>query len=854
MGASVLGEILYGEADTPIGPWVYTQKVVTHNSYSLYNPWQHPHYEKDNGRVIYFEGTYTTAFSGAKVGVPRYNYNQVMFKLELDDPRLFLPVPVYRLEEHRQECLCHLYRTNGDVPEDYQGKREIPFFAPDRPREGTVPVYEVTDPKTGALVLTADAPQEANARIVFYAEEAAKADPSPATALLYEHTHRASKSRIYSDPEGPRRFRLQENETANMPSLGKPDSVQPLRRGVRHRIMQKTNDSYFRITVIDEATGRGVPAVKLTTMHAAVYHTDSAGVIAFHEPGLIGQLVHFEVETDGYTVIKDGSGGPKGVTFKIAPGECGVVRMQRQLAAQRLYRITGADIYRDSLLLGDEAPVKEPLLNAMVTGQDSTLVTRYKDRLFWAWGDTCSPRFSNHWNFKVTCATSPLPGNGTLDPDKGIDLTYFTKEDGFTKQMAPLPGGYLYWLWGMISLKDETGRERLFSSFMRIQPGNLVGDRLVHDDEEKEKKPGKPETSTEKEKKKNWPSFSIVGHGVVEFNDEKEIFESVWEREMETPVINFGHPFRHRENGTDYIYYPPAWPNVRVKADVASLMDPDSFEGFTCLKEGCKFDGTAEQLDRAPDGSLRYSWKTKTSPIGPRELNKLAEAGHIKPEEGWARFRETETGAFIGSQHNTVNWNAYRERWIMITGQAGGTSPLGEILYAEGDTPLGPWVYTQKIVTHDNYSFYNPCHHPHSDKDGGRVIYFEGTYTRSFTTNPVGTPRYNYNQIMYKMDLEDPRLFVPVPVYCLAGEANAYRTKKDVPRRLERPARDPLFRARSSERRHGAGLLRYRARLHHAHDGQARGAGRRHRFLRRALCRRSRRTGRRSSCANGAPV
>jgi hypothetical protein len=48
----------------------------------------HPFFDKDGGRVIYFEGTYTDAFSAAKMKTPLYNYNQIMYKLRLDDPRL----------------------------------------------------------------------------------------------------------------------------------------------------------------------------------------------------------------------------------------------------------------------------------------------------------------------------------------------------------------------------------------------------------------------------------------------------------------------------------------------------------------------------------------------------------------------------------------------------------------------------------------------------------------------------------------------------------------------------------------------------------------------------------------------
>jgi len=49
-------------------------------------------------------------------------------------------------------------------------------------------------------------------------------------------------------------------------------------------------------------------------------------------------------------------------------------------------------------------------------------------------------------------------------------------------------------------------------------------------------------------------------------------------------------------------------------------------------------------------------------------------------------------------------------------------------------------------------------HHSYFDAEGGRIIYFEGTYTHTFSGNPVPTPRYDYNQIMYRLDLADERL------------------------------------------------------------------------------------------------
>jgi hypothetical protein len=69
-----------------------------------------------------------------------------------------------------------------------------------------------------------------------------------------------------------------------------------------------------------------------------------------------------------------------------------------------------------------------------------------------------------------------------------------------------------------------------------------------------------------------------------------------------------------------------------------------------------------------------------------------------------------------------------------------------------------------KVVTHDRYSFYNPKQHPMFTPKNGRFIYFEGTYTNTFSGNPDVTPRYDYNQVMYRLDLADPRLALPRPV------------------------------------------------------------------------------------------
>jgi hypothetical protein len=142
----------------------------------------------------------------------------------------------------------------------------------------------------------------------------------------------------------------------------------------------------------------------------------------------------------------------------------------------------------------------------------------------------------------------------------------------------------------------------------------------------------------------------------------------------------------------------------------------------------------------------------------------------MKPHEGLIQLRDFWTAAPIAPFGATVEWNSYRKRWIMLV-----QGRPGEIWYAEGDTPLGPWVYSTKVVMHDRYAFYLPVQHPFFAQQNGRLIYFEATYTDFFSDTPARTPRYDYNQIMYRLALDDARLFLPVPVYRVAGNDGSTR-------------------------------------------------------------------------------
>lgn len=128
----------------------------------------------------------------------------------------------------------------------------------------------------------------------------------------------------------------------------------------------------------------------------------------------------------------------------------------------------------------------------------------------------------------------------------------------------------------------------------------------------------------------------------------------------------------------------------------------------------------------------------------------------LKPQ---ATFDSATDGQPVKPHTGAIAWNPWRKRWVTVFMESDGKpSKLGELWYAEADAPTGPWGKAVKILTHENYTFYNPCLHPELTPADSPILLFEGTYTREFADRPAPTPRYDYNQILYRLDLNDPAL------------------------------------------------------------------------------------------------
>jgi hypothetical protein len=461
----------------------------------------------------------------------------------------------------------------------------------------------------------------------------------------------------------------------------------------------------FAIHVVDAATGRGVPMVELEATSHLVWVTDSNGFAAIDEPELEGTSAFFHIRSHGYTFPKDRF-GYAGARCLVRRGTTKKVKLGRNNIAERLYRLTGSGIYSDSVKLGRAVPTKNAVRNGGVFGQDSVVNAIYKGKLFWFWGDTNRASYPLG-NFAVSGATSLLPKDGGLPPDRGVDLTYFVNKRGFSRPMCKIEGRGPVWIFGLMVVEHE-GKERMLTHFSRMK--NL-GTRLEH--------------------------------GIVVYDDAQERFVKTKVFPLASNLHPGGNPVRVGE----WFYFPNPYPTARVRARYEDILDVDMYEAFGYH-----------------DGAWR--WKGGTRKRSARRPQKLP-----KGIQNWMGLRDVETGKAIKGHGGTIHWNAHRKKWVMIALETFGRSMLGEVWFAEADTLMGPWGYARRIVTHKSYSFYNVKQHPYFDEDGGRRIYFEGTYTAMFSGAKTKTPRYDYNQIMYRLDLDDERLKLPVPVYEVEGEA-----------------------------------------------------------------------------------
>jgi len=523
----------------------------------------------------------------------------------------------------------------------------------------------------------------------------------------------------------------------------------------------KSNDAlppelnYFKIRIVDSKTGRGIPLAKLETTNSTVYYTDSNGYIAYYEPGLMGEDVFFYVSAHGYR-FNEKTFDYVGKTIKVEPGGDFTFVMDRINLAERIYRLTGQGIYSDTIALGLEAPIKNPVINGEVMTSDETHAVEYKGSIYWIFNDALIPADKTD-NFRIVGAKSKLPANGGLDPKVGVNLEYFTETDGVTaksifqkKDGDPEKAS----LSGLMVVNDKSGQEKLIAFYeLSDSKGN------------------------------------VLERGVTVFDDEKNVFSEriVLESNNGAPVKNswnspYGQAVKYTDGGKDFYLLTKSgdytWPVVRVPATFEAVTDLSQYESFSPYKEGLNkedilrlhsklsaaksknesikgADWLRDYLGLDSDGDLIFSWKKNTEPLSAENEKRLIEYGLVNPQNAFFQVKGDNNA--IQLQEVTVRYNEYRKAWVFIGLEYNGSSMSGEVWFSEAPSPVGPWLNAKKVVTHEKYSLLNLFQYHFFSEDGGKVIYFDGTFTvrGNNKSDVLPAPKYENNRIMYRLDLTE---------------------------------------------------------------------------------------------------
>ncbi len=326
-----------------------------------------------------------------------------------------------------------------------------------------------------------------------------------------------------------------------------------------------------------------------------------------------------------------------------------------------------------------------------ILGCDSVQNAEHNGRLFWSWGDTTLPGYPLGL-FHMLGATTELKPLASFEPPVRLQFDYFTKDKTASSLQSP-----------------QYQAPRNIAQMPGEGPTWLGGFASLPD------RHGRKHLVASYAKIK--PPLETYEAGLCVWNEESQVFDRtrvVWTKSDTTPELTqcpLGHPVTWEDvNGEKWMLFGDPFPTLRCPADFESWSDPAQWQPLT---------------------------PQSTVPIDPR----------IKQH-----YREESVQAHRGA----IAWNDYRNKWITVFTQMNGkASLLGELWYAEADQPTGPWSNAIHVVTHSKYTFYNPQLHPTFTEKGSPIILFEATYTKEFSGTVEATPRYNYNQVLYRLDLDE---------------------------------------------------------------------------------------------------
>ncbi len=446
----------------------------------------------------------------------------------------------------------------------------------------------------------------------------------------------------------------------------------------------------FGIRVVDEASGHGIPMATLSTNHGLQLVTDSGGWALFDEPDLMGCRVYFSLSSPGYAFPRDDKGFT-GTQLIPTPDGRATLKMIRLNIAERVCRLTGSGVYRDSSILEGGRQLPSLHKSPDICRQSISQATVHDGKIFWVWkrSELCSDPLA-----EVACvgATSDLAAGA---PDSGVLFEALLSKSGAPQSLFPQAEGVMPELDGLISVTGSDGQAHLLARYRLL---SMAG--------------------------------ATLEQGIAEFRKEGK-FEAIVrlgnEYEWQFPQ---GQAVRVKTDGTEWIYFATPFCHVRVPANYEAIRSPTSYQALTLM-----------------EGAGKLVWQQAVRPMTAEDEARWLQHEMLEASQARTQVRDAESRRRIELAGGSVRWNEFRKRWIMLAARG-----LDEIWYAEAASAEGPWRRAVKVLDVPGCDIQRPSQHEFMDQEGGRIVYFEGCHSG------MGTPYYEGNQMLYRVDLSDARL------------------------------------------------------------------------------------------------
>jgi hypothetical protein len=209
-----------------------------------------------------------------------------------------------------------------------------------------------------------------------------------------------------------------------------------------------------------------------------------------------------------------------------------------------------------------------------------------------------------------------------------------------------------------------------------------------------------------------------------------------------------------------YIYFTSAYPQYRVPAHPASFAAlPTTYEGWSCLENGTTV--ADNRVERGSSGKPVWQWRLATeAPSEDDEKHKL----NLWPAGRWLSLNN----GTVQLQRGSTHWNDALGRFVLVGSADPGTvwvaaadkgapieGPYRTAVLVAAHNSTGSTLSPQGSITSRATNLYNPTQHPFltDPLSSPTTIFFSGTYCTSFAPQEHKTPLYDYNSLMYRVDL-----------------------------------------------------------------------------------------------------